>query len=257
MLGDLMSSVQPIEIKLFGNDISQVQRYAKKVAAVVEQVPGTADVFDGIVIAGPSVFVNPDFTKLGQFQLTPDIFQYQFTDALSRGMVATSVQEPLQICDVRMLYPDREHLSVDQMKQSKIFLNDGKMLPLSRFADVSLSKGIAEINRENLKNVDYITARLNNRDLGSTLADIQTAIKEKINLPPGLHIEYGGAYKDQQQAFHELMLILILASLLVFAVILFLFRKIKVALLLIFLVFTGTGRKRNYTFFTKCSVKCR
>jgi Cu/Ag efflux pump CusA len=84
--------------------------------------------------------------------------------------------------------------------------------------------------------VDYITARLNDRDLGSTLTDIQKALQSKINLPPGLHIEYGGAYKEQRQAFQELMLILILASLLVFAVILFLFRKIKVALLLIFLV---------------------
>jgi len=235
MLGDLMSSVQPVVIKLFGNDIAQIHQYAKKIAEVVEQVPGTADVFNGIVIAGPSVFVNPDYIKLSQFQLTPDIFQYQLQTRIG-GMVAGSVQEPLQICDVRMIYPDREHTSVDQIKQSNVFLNDGKLLPLSRFAAVTISKGEAEINRENLKNVDYITARLNNRDLGNTLTDIKKAIQTKINLPSGLHIEYGGAYKEQQQAFRELMLILILASLLVFAVILFLFRKIKVALLLIFLV---------------------
>jgi len=248
MLGDLMSSVQPIELKLFGNDIGQIHDYAKKIATVVENVPGTADVFDGIVIAGPSVFVNPDFAKLSQFQLTPDIFQYQLQTRIG-GTVAGSVQEPMQICDVRMVYPDREHLSVDQMKQAKIFLNDGKLLPLSRFADVTLSKGIAEINRENLKNVDYITARLSNRDLGSTLTDIQKAIREEINLPPGLHIEYGGAYKEQQQAFTELMLILILASLLVFVVILFLFRRIKVALLLIFLVLLAPAGSALFLYF--------
>lgn len=235
MLGDLMSSVQPISIKLFGNDVGQIHTYARQIASVVEKVPGTADVFDGIVIAGPSVLVEPDYTRLSQFQLTPDQFQYQLQTRIG-GTVAGSVQEPLQICDVRMIYPDRGELSVDQMKQTKIFLNDGRLMPLSRFARVNISKGIAEVNRENLKNVDYITARLNNRDLGSTLADIQQQIQTKINLPPGLHIEYGGAYKEQQQAFHELMLILILASLLVFTVILFLFRKIKVALLLIFLV---------------------
>ncbi|MDP2338891.1 MAG: efflux RND transporter permease subunit, partial [Bacteroidota bacterium] len=235
MLGDLMSSVQPIEVKLFGNDVGEVQQYARKIAAVLKQVPGTADVFDGIIIAGPSVSVNPKYARLSQFQLTPDIFQYQLKSRIG-GVVAGSVQEPLQICEVRMIYPDREKTSVDQLKQSQIFLNDGQLMPLSRFADVSISKGAAEIHRENLKNVDYITARLNNRDLGSTLADIQKAIRTKINLPPGLHIEYGGAFREQQQAFRELMLILILASLLVFAVILFLFRKIKVALLLIFLV---------------------
>lgn len=235
MLGDLMSSVQPIEVKLFGNDVGEVQQYAKKIAAVVDQVPGTADVFNGIIIAGPSVSVNPKYARLSQFQLTPDVFQYQLKARIG-GVIAGSVQEPLQICDVRMIYPDREKTSVDQLKQSQIFLNDGQLMPLSRFAEVSISKGVAEIHRENLKNVDYITARLNNRDLGSTLADIQKAIRTKINLPPGLHIEYGGAFREQQQAFRELMLILILASLLVFAVILFLFRKIKVALLLIFLV---------------------
>lgn len=235
MLGDLMSSVQPVEIKLFGNDPEQTRQTAQKIASVVESVPGTADIFDGIVIAGPSVSVLPDFQKLSQYQLTPDIFHYQLQTRIG-GTVAGSVQEPLQRCDVRMIYPDREHTSVDELKQAQLFLNDAQLVPLSRFSVVKISKGEAEIQRENLKNVDYITARLNNRDLGSTLSDIQKAIKAKINLPPGLHIEYGGAYKDQQQAFRELMLILILASLLVFTVILFLFRNIKIAFLLIFLV---------------------
>ncbi|HLN74143.1 MAG TPA: efflux RND transporter permease subunit [Prolixibacteraceae bacterium] len=235
MLGDLMSSVQPVEIKLFGNDPQQTRQMARKIAALVESIPGTADVADGIVIAGPSVSVSPETLKLSQYQLTPDIFHFQLQTRIG-GTVTGSVQEPLQKCDVRMIYPDREYISVDQLKQSQLFLNDGQMVPLSRFSTVKISKGEAEIQRENLKNVDYITARLNNRDLGSTLADIQKAIQQRINLPPGLTIEYGGAYKEQQQAFRELMLILILASLLVFTVILFLFRNIKVALLLIFLV---------------------
>lgn len=235
MLGDLMSSVQPVEIKLFGNDEVQVRQYAKKIAAIVETVPGTADIFDGIVIAGPSVSVNPDYARLSRVQITPGIFQYQLQTRIG-GIVAGSVREPLQNCDVRIIYPDREHTGVDQLQQSQVFLNNAQLIPLSRFATVNISKGEAEIHRENLKNVDYITARLNNRDLGRTLADIQKTVQTKINLPAGLHIEYGGAYKEQQQAFRELMLILILASLLVFAVILFLFQKIKVALLLIFLV---------------------
>lgn len=235
MLGDLMSSVQPIEIKLFGNDIKQLHEYAMKIANVVDDVPGTADVFDGITIAGPSLVVHPDAAKLDRFNLSPNDFQYQVQTQLG-GTVVGSVQEPLQMCDVRMVYPNRLATTVDELKQSQVFLPDGQLVPMKRVADVSLSKGVAEMNRENLKSVDYITARLNNRDLGSTLADIQKEIRSKINLPPGMNIEYGGAYKEQQQAFHELMLILILASLLVFTIILFLFKKIRVALLLIFLV---------------------
>ena len=68
---------------------------------------------------------------------------------------------------------------------------------------------------------------------------IQKTIREHIHLPPGYSIEYGGAYQKQQQAFHELELILFLAALLVFTVILFLFGKLRVALLIIFLTLLG------------------
>ena len=71
MLGDLMSSVQPIEIKIFGNDQQKLQTLSKQVAEVVTGVKGTADVFDGIVIAGPSVSIDPDYGRLAQYNLTP------------------------------------------------------------------------------------------------------------------------------------------------------------------------------------------
>src|SRR6185437_15842884 len=71
MLGDLMTSVQPVAIKIFGNDPTTLQNLSKQVAAVVGQVPGTADVFDGVVIAGPSVTVEPAYDKIAQFGITP------------------------------------------------------------------------------------------------------------------------------------------------------------------------------------------
>jgi cobalt-zinc-cadmium resistance protein CzcA len=235
MLGDLMSSVQPIEIKLFGNDEKIIRRYSKLIASEVEKVPGTADVFNGIVIAGPYISIHPKYATLKRFGMTADDLHLQI-QAQVGGLLATTVQEGLQFCDVRMVYPGREKTGFDKLKQSQIFLPDGSLVPLSRFADIEISKGVAEINRENLKKVGYITARLNNRDLGSTLADIQKVIKQNIHLPDGLAIQYGGAYKEQQQAFRELLLILILAVMLVFTLLLFLYRKIKVALLLIFLI---------------------
>jgi cobalt-zinc-cadmium resistance protein CzcA len=235
MLGDLMSSVQPIEIKLFGNDENLIHQYSKLIASEVEKVPGTADVFDGVVIAGPSISVRPKYAILKEFGMTTDDLHLQIQTRVG-GLPATTVQEGLQFCDVRMVYPDREKTGFDKLKQSQIFLPDGSLVPLKRFADLDISRGVAEINRENLKKAGYITARLNNRDLGSTLADIQKAIKQNIHLPNGLSIQYGGAYKEQRQAFRELLLILVLAAMLVFTLLLFLYRKIKVALLLIFLI---------------------
>ena len=63
MLGDLMTSVQPIEIKIFGDDPQKLHSLSQQVSSIVENVNGTADVFDGIVIAGPSLTVTPDFKK--------------------------------------------------------------------------------------------------------------------------------------------------------------------------------------------------
>lgn len=87
----------------------------------------------------------------------------------------------------------------------------------------------------------YITARLNNRDLGSTLTDIKARLAKNVSLPANFHIEYGGSYEQQQQAFRELLIILISAVLLVFVVILFLFKKLKIAGAIVFIAVLGVA----------------
>ncbi|HEX7458383.1 MAG TPA: efflux RND transporter permease subunit, partial [Ginsengibacter sp.] len=87
MLGDLMASVKPIEIKIFGNDQQKLHELAKQVNKVVENTNGTADVFDGIVIAGPSISVHPDYSKIAQFGITPANLQYQVQASLEGNLI--------------------------------------------------------------------------------------------------------------------------------------------------------------------------
>ncbi|MBI1782319.1 MAG: efflux RND transporter permease subunit, partial [Sphingobacteriales bacterium] len=77
MLGDLMRSVQPVEVKVFGDDNKKLQQLSAQAAEVIRNIKGTADVFDGIVIAGPSVSIEPNYTRLAQFGITPANLQYQ------------------------------------------------------------------------------------------------------------------------------------------------------------------------------------
>ena len=130
-------------------------------------------------------------------------------------------------------------VSFGKLKHSFIFLNDGKMKPIDEFADLVVNEGVAEIDRDNLKQMVAVTARLNNRDLGSTLKDIQQQVQSKITLPPGYQIVYGGAYAEQQKAFKELLGILISAVLLVFTVILFLFRSLKISFAIMSIAIIG------------------
>ena len=238
MLGDLTASVEPVEIKVFGDNNKNLQSLSKQIAGLVENVRGTADVKDGIIFAGPSISIEPDYAKLAQYGITPANLQYQLQTSLE-GNVTGNVFEKEQVNNIRMLYPGSRKLSLEDLKGLQIFLPSGKLQPVSSLAIINVNAGDVEIQRQNLQTMGVITARLDNRDLGSAMKEIQSVIQSKINLPLGYHIEYGGAYAEQQQSFKELLLILVTASLLVFGVILFLFKEFKIAISILFLSVLG------------------
>ncbi len=238
MLGDLMASVQPVEIKIFGDDKETLHTLSKQVAGVVENIEGAADVFDGVVIAGPSVSIVPDLTQLALYGITPADFQFQMQTALE-GNEMSAVYDKEQMTPIRLVYPGNSKLTTQDVSLIQIFLPDGKLKPITSLASLTMQKGDAEIERENLQNMGVVTARLENRDLGSVMRDVQNEVSAQVHLPQGYHITYGGAYADQQKSFHELLLILITASLLVFGLILFLFREVRIALLILFLAVLG------------------
>ncbi len=249
MLGDLMASTQPIEIKIFGDNKEKLQELAKKAASLVEKVKGTADVFNGITIAGPSIDVTPDFKTLSQYQLTPADLQYQLQTQLE-GNIIGSVQEKEQLTDIRMVYPNSSTTSLELVRKQNVFLPSGKLKALSSLATIDISEGDAEVQRENLQSMVAVTARLEDRDLGSVMQDIQKTIKANISLPQGYHITYGGAFEEQTKSFDELLLILFLASALVFILILFLFRDIRASFIILFLSVLGVSGSLMALFLT-------
>ncbi|MBF9144546.1 efflux RND transporter permease subunit, partial [Hymenobacter properus] len=238
MLGDLMSTVQPIEIKVFGPDATKRYALADQVTAVVEKVRGTADVFNGIVRMGPSVDVRPDPRRLAQFGLTATDFQTQLQTQL-QGTTAGSVLEGEQLLNIRLRYPNAAQANLTQMSGEPVFLPNGQRRRLDELATVRVTPSEAELERENLQAMTAVTARLDNRDLGSAMAEIKQKLEKEVPLPPGYFIQYGGSYAEQQQSFQELLTILGTACLLVFAVGLFLFRDLKAAGLILLVAVLG------------------
>ena len=237
MIGDLISARQPIEIKIFGDDQDKLKGIAQQVADIVDHTRGTADVFDGITIAGPEIIFKPKDRSLAQYDLTPSDLQFQINSEIN-GQVVGDIVGQNQLINIRM-FQGKVYNTLGDLKRSFIYLNDGTIKPVSEFATITPVKGVAEIDRENLKTMFDVVARLNNRDLGSTLKDIQNKISKEVKLPQGYEIVYAGSYEEQQKAFSDLMLILILAILLVFTVILFLFRSIKVTLAIMSIAILG------------------
>ncbi|TMI61514.1 MAG: efflux RND transporter permease subunit [Bacteroidetes bacterium] len=238
MLGDLMASIQPVEIKIFGTDQKKLQELSRQTSEIIADIPGIADPFDGIVIAGPSISILPNYSKLAQYGITPTDLQYQLQTSLE-GNVVGNLFEKEQYSVIRLVYPGSRKLSITDINNQQIFLPNGRLIPIHELATVIINPGDAEIQRSNLQSIGVVTADLENRDLGSVMKDVQEKITSELTLPAGYYIEYGGAYAEQQKSFSELLMILIAASLLVFSVILFLFQKIKVALLILVIAVLG------------------
>ncbi|WP_375448337.1 efflux RND transporter permease subunit [uncultured Fibrella sp.] len=249
MLGDLMSEPNPVEVKVFGNEPAELHPLANQISNIVTQVPGTADVFNGITIAGPSVVFSPKSSALLQFGLTPLDLQNQLTTRLIGNEVG-NILEGSQFIKMRLKYPDAGS-DLQLLKQSPVFTADGRTRLLGDFATVRVDSGTAEIQRENLQPMVAITSSLANRDLGSVVKEIQQKVDSGITLASGQHIEYGGAYAQQQQSFRELLLILVSASLLVFIVLLFLYRDLKAAALILFISILGVSGSFVALFITK------
>ncbi len=155
------------------------------------------------------------------------------------AMLVGSLLEPQQLSPIRIVYPGNRYLNIAGIKNLTVFLPNGKLIPINQLANVELKAGDAEINRQDLQSMGVISARLENSDLGTVMPAIQKNIAQKVNLPQGYHVEYGGAYAEQQQSFKELLIILITASLLVFGVILFLFKQFRIAFLILIIAVLG------------------
>jgi len=248
MLGDLMSSVQPVEIKIFGDNNQKLQALSKQVADSIKTIDGTADIFDGIIVAGPMLKILPREEKLKQFGLNPADLQAQMQTYIS-GLVIGSIPEKEQLTDIRMIFPQNNKTPIEKMKDAKICTSTGDYIPVSGMADFNIISGVTEIERENLQTMGVVTARLNNRDLGNVMKDIKTKLAH-ISLPPSYQIELGGSYAEQQKSFAELLKILMIAALLVFSVMLFMFKSLKLSLIVIFVSSLGVVGGIAALFFT-------
>lgn len=258
LLGDLMSTPQPIEIKIFGDDYKTLQQQAEEAEQIMQRIPGLADINNGLITAGPSLVFIPDQQKLSMYKIALTDFQTQLTAytggvplginanqpvpspaqaAMTGGLQIGQFQDGEQMRRILLRFTDFNKNDVEKLKRQLIFLPDGTTRPLSFFCDVKIIPGEIEQRRENLKSVIVLTARLDGRDLGSTITDIQQQFKTK--LPFYNNIAYGGAYSEQQQSFKELLFILAMATLFVFAVLMFLFKEWLMSLLVLFISLMG------------------
>lgn len=237
LIGDLTAVPQPIEIKLFGDDGAQLRALAPQVAARIERVPGVVEVFNGITIAGDAVDIRVDRVKAALEGLDPDFVTRQLQEQLA-GTVSSQIQMGEKLVGVRVWAPGDLRDRVDALSHLRIRAADGHYVTLRHLADIRISEGQAQVVRENLKQMVAVTGRIEGRDLGSTIHDVRASLRD-LPLPPGVYLEYGGLYQQQQQSFHDLLMVFAGAVLLIGVLLLFLYERFAVVLAILLTTLTS------------------
>ena len=230
MIGDLTSAPEPVVIKLFSQDAKLLGETAPRVADAIGKVQiGSAhpvvEILNGIenTTSGPAVTyqVNPAVAARAGF--TPEEIAVDAAAILEGEPAATPVILNDRAYPIRIRFPEQSRSSLDRMSNTLVASSTGRTATLGSLATISIEPGQTEIRRENLQRLVQVTARLEGADLGSGITAVQKVVND-MHLPSSIRVEYGGLYQEQQKSFHDLLMVLFLALLLLFVVLLFEFR---------------------------------
>ena len=204
-----------VAVKLYGDDLEQLQTLAQAIENEIGGVVGVADL--GIVRASsqPSIEVNPNRDALTRWDLDLGTLQAFLETALS-GHTASELWDAEKRFDLTVRLPLASRRSVEQIQNLRIPLKDGALVPIKALADVSMGASRAVITRENGNRYVGIRMNVRNRDLGSFIAEAQQRVASKIKLPIGYRIWWGGEFENQERAMKRLALVLPLSLMLTF-----------------------------------------
>ena len=232
LVGDLTWSPSPIEVKLFSTDIEFLKRKAPEVEDQLKQIPGVVDTFDGLVYAGPSISLRVRHTDAQRFGLSAADVAAALNTAML-GQEASTVLQGDRVLNIRVLVDPSDIDRLAKLRELPLRTPDGRLVKLSQVADVIEEPGQLELRREDLRQDVAVTARLEGRDLGSAMREIQAKLSQDESIPPGT-IEFGGLFQQQQESFRNLVLVLLMAIFLVFTVLVIEFRSFYEAVAIVF-----------------------
>jgi cobalt-zinc-cadmium resistance protein CzcA len=204
-----------VAVKIYGDDVDKLRDLANQTEDVISKVPGVAD--PAVVKASeePVISINPDRKALARWNLDLGGLQSYIETALS-GHAASEFWDGEKRFDVTVRFPLASRQDLQSIRELRVPVPDGVIVPVSAVATVGMVKGPAAITRENGKRYIGIRMNVRNRDLGSLIADARARVDAKVKLPVGYEMTWGGEFENQQRAMKRLALVLPLSLVLTF-----------------------------------------
>ena len=238
---ELISGIRSdVGIKIYGDDMAVLNQTAQTIAMRVRQIAGASEVQVEQTGGLPVLSVTFDPAAMARYGLSQQAVQDTVATAiggLNTGQILQGDRRFDLVIRQAQQAANPEHYpqqSPEQLAQLPIRLDNGGIISLSQVATVQTVLGINQMSRENGKRRVVVTANVSNRDLGSFVSELQTAM-QSIKLPSGYWLGYGGQFENLQSAKNRMLWVVPLALLLVLALLLAVFNNLRDSLL----VFTG------------------
>ncbi len=221
MIGDLTSSPNPIEIKLFSENYDLLKNWAPKVGDAIKTIASVKDVKNGIedAISGPAITFKVDQGVAARAGFTPQEIELDASAIFQGEPSPVPVVLNNRPYTLRVTFPPNTRSSLSAIQNTLLVSSSGKVATLGTLAAVQNDPGQAEIRRENLQRDVAVTGRFEGVSLGTGIALVQKKVAS-LHIPSAIRVVYGGLYQQQQQSFHDLLLVLTVAVVLVFIVLL-------------------------------------
>ena len=203
-----------IAIKLFGANLNTLYAVGSEIKNAIQDIEGVADLTLEQQVERPQLHITPKRDMLAKFGISLPEFS-EFVNVALAGQTVSNVYEEDRVFDLTVKMDDEDRKDMEAISELIIDAN-GTKIPLHYVAEITPSVGPNTINRENVQRKIVISANVANQDLNGVVKDIQKAVNEKITLPEGYHVEYGGQFESEQSASRTLFLTSLISLLIIF-----------------------------------------
>jgi len=203
-----------VAISLFGPDIQVLKEKADEIAAVVAMVPGAADARSEPILGLPNLRVRVNREAIARYGINAS--QVLDTVETIGGKVIGQVQEGERRFELQVRFEPEDRSDVEKIKNLKVADPQGRFIPLAQLADIRVEEGPAQISRENGRRRIFVQANVRGRDLASFVTEAQRRIRERVKLPSGYWLEWGGQFEHLQRAGTRLAIVVPVVLFLIF-----------------------------------------
>lgn len=216
MFDELLSGVKTqLAVKLYGEDLDTLRSVAVRIEEVIEPVEGLVDLSTEQSFGQPQVQVIADREACSRYGVdVADILEV--VELAVGGEVVSQIFLNTRRFGIHVRYDEHYRTDPESIRNMLIRTSDGVLLPLSQVAAVETSLGPIQINREKNQRRWIISGNVRGRDMGGVVSDIKALVREKIKLPPGYYLDYGGQFENQERAMKRLSIIVPVTFLMIF-----------------------------------------